>query len=123
MPLSVSYDNDSNTITITNGETTTSTAPVIFLVQADNYGDFTKYRNSSAAQDYLDALREGWITLTFPDGRSVQIGRGVGSNYSSGIPLKLNGDQSPAVLPAGESIDITLVKTNTTPIRVGFEVM
>lgn len=121
MPLSVSYDN--NTITVTNSETTTSTAPVIFLVQADDYGDFTKYRNSSAAQDYLDTLREGWITLNFPDDRLVQIGRGVGSNYSSGIPLKLNEDQSPAVLTAGESIDITLVKTNTTPIRVGFEVM
>ena len=120
---SVTVDQGSRQITVRveAGQNPTK-PPVIYVAPSADFGDFSKYRNSSNYQDYMDLLISENLSLTFPDNRIVSITKSLGKNYSTGIPIKLDDSTQAATTIGSEPVVISYNYIGNAPLRISIEV-
>jgi hypothetical protein len=116
------YDETSSVLTVTKNIDDQSIVEKLYIKPSYDFGVLDTKRNHTPESDYLDCLRNEWISVVIGS-RNVTLDLENGASYSKGVPLKLNNEEAPVPMNSGESIDIEVVLSNDRSFRINFEVM
>lgn len=117
-----SYNETSSTLTITKNVEDQLVVEKLYIKPSYDFGVLDKKRNHTPESDYLDCLRNEWISITIGS-RSVTLDFETGASYSKGVPLKLNAEEVAIPMNNGESINVQIHLANDRSFRINFEVM
>lgn len=116
------YDETSSVLTITKNIDDQSITEKLYVKPSYDFGVLDNKRNYTPESDYLDCLRNQWISVIIGS-RNITFDLENGASYSKGIPLKLNAEETPVPMNLGESIDVEVILNNNRSFRINFEVM